>query len=237
MHKTVAIMQPTYLPWLGYLAMIEKVDLFVFLDNVQFSHRSWQQRNRIKTDKGEMWLTLPVKQKGCFDQKINQVMCIDLVKNSESQLKSFFHYYKKAINYKEFYEEFANCIKIACIDSKGFLSDFNIRIIRFLCDYVGINKEFISTSELAVSGQKDELLANVCEYLGAQTYLSAPGSKVYIESSEAFLKRNIEIIYHEYDHPIYPQLYGEFLPGLCSIDAFFNVEKEKLKSLIMSGCK
>ena len=68
-----AIMQPTYLPWAGYLAMIEKVDIFVFLDSVQFARRSWQQRNRIKSANGELMLTVPVHRKGLRDQKIQNV--------------------------------------------------------------------------------------------------------------------------------------------------------------------
>lgn len=230
-------MQPTYIPWLGYLAMIEKVDQFVFLDNVQFDHRSWQQRNRIKTDKGELWVTISAKKKSLFTQKINQVLAVDITNDVSKHLKSLTHYYAKSPFFKGFFYCFAECVKSAQIDSKGFLSDFNIRIIDFLCEYSGIKKEFALSSQINVAGQKDELLANISEYLGAKVYLAPPGSKGYLEKSKFFEKRDIKIIYHDYIHPSYPQLYGEFIPGMSCLDAFFNVEKENLKSLIMSGCK
>lgn len=230
-------MQPTYMPWLGYLAMIERVDQFVFLDNVQFDHRSWQQRNRVKTDKGELWLTLSVKKKGLFEQKINQVLCVDIINDVNKQLKSLRHGYAKSSFFKDFFYNFAEFIKVAQIESKGFLSDFNIKVINFLCRYAGIEKEFILSSQIDVDGQKDELLANISEYLNAKIYIAPPGSKVYLEKSNSFAKRDIKIIYNDYIHPYYPQLHGDFIAGMSCIDAFFNVKKENLKSLIMSGCK
>jgi len=69
----VAIMQPTYLPWLGYFGLMDRVDTFVYLDSVQFARRSWQQRNRIKSERGEVMLTVPVAKKGLRDQKIADV--------------------------------------------------------------------------------------------------------------------------------------------------------------------
>ena len=68
--QKAAIMQPTFLPWCGYFALMASVDLFIFLDDVQFDKRSWQQRNRIKTPNGIVWLTVPVMTKGLRGQTI-----------------------------------------------------------------------------------------------------------------------------------------------------------------------
>jgi len=237
MSKSIAIMQPTYLPWLGYLAMIEKVDQFVFLDNVQFEHRSWQQRNRIKAESGAMWLTISVKQKGVSDQKIEEVLCADLQKDYKKHLKSIIHHYAKSKYYKKFYEALEHVIEAAAIEANGYLAHFNISIIKFLCGYAGIEKEFVLSSSLNLTGSKDELLAKICEKLDGRLYVSAPGSKGYLEGSQAFKDRAINIAYHEYLHPQYPQLFGHFVEGMSCVDAFFNVEQANLKTLIMSGCK
>ena len=93
-------MQPTYFPWIGYFAMIEKVDQFIFLDTVQFDHRSWQQRNRIKTSQGPLWLTISVMQKGMLEQKIKDVVCMDLKKDLKKHLLSIEHAYRKTKNYQ-----------------------------------------------------------------------------------------------------------------------------------------
>jgi hypothetical protein len=237
MSRAIAIMQPTYLPWVGYLAMIEKADQFVFLDNVQFNHRSWQQRNRIKTPKGEEWLTISAITKGRSSQLIKDVECTNLDKDIKNHLSKISHNYSKAPFFKEFYSEFLGALKEIDLKCSNLLSLLNIEIIKFLCSYAGIKKEFILSSQIAVTGSKDELLAKICESLGAADYLSAQGSKNYIDESCEFHVRNIKIIYHEYSHPKYPQLHGDFIEGMSCIDMFFNVEREKLKTLIMSGCK
>ena len=230
-------MQPTYLPWLGYLAMIEKADQFVFLDNVQFDHRSWQQRNRIKTKEGELWLTVAVKKKGETGQLINEVKCLELERDIEKHFKSLAHVYKKAKSYPIFYDKFYDAVRNAAIASEGYLGHFNMSIIKFLCTYAGLKNDFLISSNMSASGTKDSLLANICEELEADIYLSAPASKVYLDDSTAFLDKGIDIKYHDYKHPCYPQMFGEFMVGMSCIDAFFNIERENLKPLILSGCK
>mgnify|MGYP003315469201 CR=1 FL=1 len=93
----IAIMQPTYLPWIGYFGLMEYVDMFVFLDSVQFEKRSWQQRNKIKTNEGERYLTIPVQSKGKRDQLINEVKVLKC-SNFEKQHKRLIkQYYSKSL--------------------------------------------------------------------------------------------------------------------------------------------
>lgn len=228
-------MQPTYLPWMGYFAMIEKVDQFVFLDNVQFDHRSWQQRNRIKTPNGALWLTVSVMQKGMSCQKIKDVICSDLKKDLKKHLSSVEYAYKKTTSYQDFYPELFKHLQAFLDRSTTHLSELNISIIKFICTFMEIKTPFISASELEVSGQKGELLANICHILDANKYLSPVGSKIYIDNCDAFAKKNIEVTYHNYKHPVYPQIFGDFIEGMSCLDAIFNVNKKDLKTLIMSG--
>ena len=69
-------MQPTFLPWIGYFAMIDRVDTFVYLDSTQVNKRSWQQRNKIKTPQGELWLTIPIQTKGKREQLIHETLIL-----------------------------------------------------------------------------------------------------------------------------------------------------------------
>lgn len=235
MPKTIAIMQPTYLPWMGYFAMIEKVDQFVFLDTVQFDHRSWQQRNRIKTPHGALWLTLSVMQKGMLDQKIKDVICLDLKKDLKKHLASIEHAYKKTKSYQVFYPELCKRLQGLFDESINHLSDLNISLIKFMCTFMGIKTPFICSSELDVSGQKGDLLANICSRLGANYYLSPLGAKIYLDHCDAFEEKGINILYHHYEHPVYPQCFGEFIEGMSCVDAIFNVDQHSVKPLIMSG--
>ncbi|MGV8948025.1 MAG: WbqC family protein [Candidatus Paracaedibacter sp.] len=237
MSQIIAIMQPTYIPWVGYLAMIEKSDQFVFLDNVQFNHRSWQQRNRIKTSKGGEWLTISAITKGRSSQLIHNVECTNLNNDIKNHLLKISRNYSKAPFFKEFYPELFHIMEETCLKSDNLLSLFNIEIIKFLCDYIGIKKKFLLSSQMPVVGQKDELLANICVFLKGVNYFSAVGSKIYLEASEQFNKNNISIAYHNYTQPLYPQLHGDFIEGMSCIDMVFNTPRENLKKIIMSGCQ
>lgn len=237
MPKKIAIMQPTYLPWLGYLAMIERADQFVFLDNVQFDHRSWQQRNRIKTTAGELWLTISVKQKGLGHQLIKDVNTLDVVNDLKKHLKSLLHAYRKADHFEEFYNRFDYFLNDNIFKCSDSIANINIEIIKFVCDYIGLKGNFLRASDLSCEGQKGELLANICEYLGASTYLSPPGSKGYLDECNLFSQKNIIIDYNNYVPVEYKQLHGSFIPGLSCVDAFFNVKRSELKTLILKGCQ
>jgi hypothetical protein len=213
-----AIMQPTYLPWLGYFAMMDQVDVFVFLDSVQFNARSWQQRNRIKTAHGEQMLTVPVSKKGKRDQLISEV-CIQ----TES---SFVQDHKKAMqmSYSKapFFAEYSRAIFSVLERGHTSLCDLNIDLIQAGCDSMGLQCKFLRSSELSCDGAKADLLVSICKAIGATTYLSAPGSRAYIEESTAFQDANIDVVYNDYHHPEYHQLYGEFLPYMAFVDLLFN---------------
>src|SRR5580704_12957199 len=106
----VAISQPTYLPWLGYFDLIDQVDVFVLLDNVQFEKQSWQQRNRIKTPTGLQWLTVPVIFRGRFGQLIKDVE----IREAEfwrNHLRAIELNYRRARFFHQYFEELSSRLK------------------------------------------------------------------------------------------------------------------------------
>lgn len=228
----VAIMQPTYLPWLGYFAMIDQVDVFIIFDSVQFSKRSWQQRNQIKTASGPMWLTVPVASKGKRGQLINKVE-IDIIRNYHSA-----HVASLENNYRQspFFSEYSS--ELFALLEKGhlYLSELTAELIVYFCKVLGITTPIKYSSKMENKGTKADLLAMLCEQVDATEYFSAPGSREYLEESDAFDKRNIPIKYNEYKILEYPQLFGAFIPYLSIIDLLFNVGPESL-SFIRRGYK
>lgn len=224
---TVAIMQPTYLPWIGYFGMIDRADIFVFLDTVQFARRSWQQRNRIKTANGPLMLTVPVHKKGARDQKIGEVMIDEGARFAEKHVRAIEHALSKAPYFTE------HSGQLFAILGMGHqkLADLNIEMITWLAQAMGISCKFVRSSEINATGSKADLLANICEALDGETYLSAPGSRDYIESSAAFRTHGITVSYHHYEHPTYAQLYGEFEPYMSAIDLLFNLGPESLERI------
>ena len=228
--RAVAIMQPTYLPWIGYFDMIDQSDCFVFLDSVQFNKRSWQQRNRIKGHDGVLWLTVPVLSKGRRDQRIDEVVIDQTQAFQEKHIKTITYSYSKAPFFAQYIDELSAILH----KSHQFLADLNIELIRWLCAQLGIETEMVRSSSLNVEGKQVELLVNICKALGTDRYLSAAGSKAYIEENNLFVPNGIDLVYHEYRHPEYRQLHGAFVPYLSVLDLLFNEGPSSL-SIIRAG--
>ncbi len=229
-QKKIAIMQPTYFPWLGYFALMDRVDEFVFLDSVQFERRSWQQRNRIKTANGVQLLTVPVMKKGLRQQKINEVEIQQDVNYIAKHIGSISAAYSKA----PFYDRYREDLFSVLAENYTKLSDLTIGLTVKLKNMLGIECCLCKSSDMDVSGTKADLLANICEQLSATQYISPVGSRGYLEASTAFQEKNIAVEYNEYIHPEYPQLFGTFEPFMSIIDLLFNTGPDSL-AIIRSG--
>lgn len=221
-------MQPTYLPWLGYFKMMNQVDVFVFLDDVQFTKRSWQQRNKIALHNQEKILTIPCITKGLRHQKINQVN-MDLSTNWKSQhLKTIEQAYR---NYP-FFSELQSILELYN-EPTSKLSEFTITLIKEVAQRANITTDFILSSELRASGSKSEYLLNICNELGATEYVSAAGSKDYIEEEGLFAQSEIIVTYEQSEPFIYKQYNGELIiPYLSSIDYVANHGFSKLEEIL-----
>ena len=233
-----AIMQPTYIPWLGYFDLIDSVNKFIFLDDVKLEKCSWQVRNRIKTPQGELYLTIPVRStKGRDKLIINEVTINDSELWRKKHLKSIFYAYKKSEFFNEVYPFIENLIKNDIL----YLKELNINIIKTIANRIGIKTEFLISLELGeLIGKKDVRLVSMCEKVGCSEYISPQGSVAYIEKEKpggAFSGSRISLYYQNYEHPLYKQLYGDFLPFMSIIDLLFNEGFDNALSIIRSGHK
>jgi hypothetical protein len=222
----VAISQPTYLPWLGYFDLIDQVDAFVILDSVQFEKQSWQQRNRIKTPIGLQWLTVPVIFHGRLGQAIKEVE----VRETEfwrDHLRAIELNYRRAQYFENYFDQLSS--KLMC-GPRTRLADLNIRLIEWLMSVLGIQTKLVFASQLNQRGKRTELLANICIALGAQQYISPPGSAVYLfAEKEELLSRNIDLSFQNYQHPEYKQLFPPFCSQASALDLIFNEGPQSLE--------
>jgi hypothetical protein len=229
-------MQPTYLSWLGYFDLIDSVDKFVFLDDVHLEKCSWHVRNKIKIPNGELYLTVPIKRtKGRDELIINEAIINDSESWRDKHLKSIYFAYKKS----QFFDEVYFILRELLSYETNMLSKLTCNIITSLCGKMGIDKEFILSSVLkGVSGEKDARLVSMCREIRCNKYLSPIGSAAYIEKNSPggeFAQSGIELLYHNYEHPVYHQLYGEFKSHISVIDLFFNHGFDKSLEIIRSG--
>jgi hypothetical protein len=220
MHKICAISQPTFLPWLGWFDLADQSDLMVILDDVIFSKRSWQQRNRIRTRNGLEFLTVPVVSSGRYDQRIVDCELVDrwFVKKMIATLRAN---YAKAPFFAEAIEGFVNVMESAVTTNR--LVELNCGLIAWMAGKLGVSTPIVRASDLGVAGQRGEHLAAICERLGFTHYLSAPGSEDYlVEDKAAFDRRGISVWIHVYEHPEYSQCFSPFIPYASALDLIFN---------------
>ena len=216
----VSIMQPTYLPWIGYFDLISKADIFVFLDDVQFSRRSWQQRNRILLDGKETMLTIPIQNKGKREQLIKDVLVDDTQDWRTKHFRTLEQAYKKT----PCGPKVLSVIKSHIYNSIDNLSELNQGIIKALSDELEIETSFKKSSDLNTHGKKSSKLFNICSNLNASSYFSPLGSKAYIEEEGVFNRSSISVEYQNFTLQSYKQINSkEFMPFLSIIDYLCNV--------------
>ena len=220
----VSIMQPTYLPWIGYFDLIAKADLFVFLDDVQFARRSWQQRNRILINGKEKLLTIPIHKKGKRDQLIKDVIIDDTQKWRTQHFKTLELAYRNAPYSKRVLELMEQVI----FSPIKNLSELNQRIIKALSRELGLKTPFQRSSDLETMGNSSLKLLEICSSLNATKYLSASGSRDYIEKEGFFIQSNILVDYQTFIPTPYKQVGSKcFIPSLSAIDFLCNVKDRK----------
>jgi len=228
----VAISQPTYLPWLGYFDIIDQVDIFVFLDSVQFEKRSWQQRNRIKTPDGLRWLTVPVMVSGRWTQKIHEVEIQDSDFGAK-HLRSIESNYQRAPFFDRYFPEMKS---ILCGRSFGSrLAELNLELISWFCSRLGVKTRIVRSSQMTAEGARSKLLLGLCRQLDAGVYLTSLGAANYLLGDLAlFSEAGITVSFQHFEHPEYRQLFPPFCPFASVLDLIFN-EGENALSLIRSG--
>jgi hypothetical protein len=227
----LGISQPTFIPWIGYFAFLEKIDKLIFLDDVQFEKRSWQQRNYIKLNFHKHLLTVPVKSKGKFHQKISEVKILNN-KNLLSIQNKIYHAYKNATFFKNYYQDIIEIFN----KKHDFLLDLNIELIKFFTKILDIRIEFDFSSKYEINLKKEKLIFELCKLNRCRQYLTTIGSKNYLEGFDEIPDTNIKISYYEYRDVCYSQLGGEFLPKMSIIDLLFNEGKNSI-NIIREGFK
>jgi hypothetical protein len=218
------ILQPSYIPWRGYFDQINRADVFVFYDNVQYDKHGWRNRNQIKTDQGRQWLTIPVHSAGVVEKSIpiNQVE-IDWSKPwNEAHWKALTFAYKRA----PYFGNYAALLEPFYQRHDALLANFTIDLTVALARELGIqHTRFMRSSDLQVNGQKTDRLVQILAQVGAKHYISGPSARDYIEN-EKFASAGITLEYMDYNYPEYPQLHPPFDPNLSILDLLFMTGPE-----------
>ena len=227
--KVVAIHQPEYLPWLGFFKKMMNVELFVFLDDVQFRKKGWQNRNRIRINDGTTLLSIPVHTHSY--PKINEVT-IDNEKNwSMRHKKSILYNYARA----PYFGEIKDFIESIFEKKFQYLVDLNTEIIKFIMIELEIKSKIVFSSELEISKKGSDRVLDICKAVDADHYITGT---FWAESNlrvEEFKKSNIDVEFQKFQHPTYKQIHGEFIPEMSIIDLLFNEGRKEAKKILQNS--
>ena len=216
--RKIAILQSNYLPWKGVFDIINSVDIFVFLEDVQYTGQDWRNRNKILTSNGPLWITVPIKSKNRRDQLIYQAEICDKYFWQKKHFESFQHSYGKA----PFYKEYKWIIEDIYLSRKWKnLSNLNIYTTKLISNVLGIKTKFINSLDLNSKGRKDDKIIDMCKKLNADYYLSGPAARNYIDSQK-FKDEKIILDYIKYEYPEYNQLHKPFNHFVTILDLIFN---------------
>ena len=218
MSKKIAIIQSNYIPWKGYFDIIRGVDEFIFFDDVQYTRRDWRNRNKIKTQHGLTWLTVPVISKNNFTQKIK-----DTVIDGANWQKKHWRSLELCYGNSDYFSEISDLLKPVYLSEKfESLSNLNHRFIKLICGYLGINPIFSNSSDFSLTDDKNNRLINLCLETNSDIYVTGPSARNYIKE-EAFKEKQIQVKWVNYgEYPEYSQSWGKFEHNVSVLDLLFN---------------
>lgn len=221
--------QPVYLPWIGLFHKIALADKFCIFDIAQYQTKDFNNRNKIKTNAGVIWLSVPVESKNHFEKKLCDIKILD---NgwSKKHFKSINYAYRKAPYYSTYIDKIE---EILVFNRYEFLADLNFATLKFGLDALGMNIPILKASDYEFQGVKSDLVLDMCKKLGAESYIFGSQGKNYADVN-SFLRSGVHPFFQEYHHPTYPQLHGEFQSNMSIIDLLFNVGPSSY-DLMMSG--
>jgi len=228
--RAAAIMQPTYLPYLGYFQLMAASYVFVFLDDVQFARRSWQSRNRILTAQGELMLTVPVK-KHDRDTPIHRIEIDDGQPWRDKHLAAIRHAYGKK---RCFDEGWAFVSEQLAREQGGKLADLTCGMAQAAADRLGLTTRFVRASTLNAGGARSEHLLEICRAVGADEYISPMGSSDYMEEDGVFDAAGFPARFQSFRLAEYPQGPGAFTPYMSFVDALMNVGWDGVQDLVLT---
>ncbi len=214
--------QPVYLPWLGLFDKIQQADTFVSFNQVQYEPRGYQNRNRILTKDGPLWLTVPVLKKGHRDKVMTDIHINNALPWQRKHWGSIKLAYQKA----PYWKEISPILEWFYHTKVETLVELNEAMLGVFLSILGIDTEILYANDYGFEGEKSDLVLNMCQHLGAETYIFGGEGEEYAGDFG-----DIETRFQDYVHPVYPQLNSGFISHLSVVDLLMNCGPTSLEIL------
>ena len=217
----VAIMQPYFLPYIGYFQLIQNVDKFVLYDTVQYIKNGWINRNRLLLHGRPVYITLPVKRAASAALIQERELADTFVRERKRVLKTIKQAYQQAPEFKTVFP----LLEEIMMNKEQNLSTFVTAALQKICWFLGINTAFVpsgSSAFSAVAGNAEERVIQYCNLLAATNYINLPGGKE-LYTATAFEQRGIQLEFLTMNSVSYSQFNYPFVPHLSIVDVLmFN---------------
>ena len=221
--------QPVYLPWLGLFHKIAVADQFISFDQVQYLRKDWNNRNKIKTNQGDIWLTVPVLSKGSMEKPICDIEINNSLAWGKKHWKSIEMAYKKAPHF----DRYGGFFQDVYSQHWETLETLNTHMLRWFLEVLGITVPVRSAGEYDFQGAKSDLVLDMCRTVGADIYVFGALGRDYADV-EVFERGGVRPVFQNYLHPTYSQLHGDFISHLSILDLLFNHGPDS-REILMSG--
>lgn len=224
----ISIIQSCYVPWRGFFDLIGRCDQYVIFDHVQYARRHWHNRNRIKTATGVEWLTIPVISRGRREQTIDTV---EIEKPwAEKHWRTIELAYRRAPHFAAMAPRVRGWYERAA--EHTLLSEINVMFLREIAALLGLRTQFVRDTAYPARGSKTERLLAIIKAAAADTYLSGPSARTYLDEP-LLAAGGVTLEWMNYgDYPQYPQLHGPFEPSVSVLDLLFNTGAEARQYLM-----
>ncbi len=220
--------QVGYLPWLGFFSKIASADLFCSFDSVQYEKNGWINRNQIKTANGPLMLTVPVNGKNHFEKRICEVEIAGGSNWTRKHMRSIELAYRKAPHFDQHFAGVGAILDLYA--DGGLLNDLNLDMLRYFLRALGLQVPIVNSSDYEFRGSKSLLLLDMCVQLRATAFIFGGEGERYADK-QAFHEAGIQPWFQKYEHPVYPQLHGAFLPNMSALDLLMMCGPDALEIL------
>tara|TARA_R110000824_G_scaffold393865_1_gene593271 strand:- start:285 stop:992 length:708 start_codon:yes stop_codon:yes gene_type:complete len=228
----LTIHQPEYLPWLGYFNKLMHADVYVALDNVQYRHKYFQNRNRIPTSNGECWLTVPIHKKGSRNLCIKDIKISNNTTWSRKTWKTLCLTYRKAPYFNQYFDFFEEVYT----KEWSSLSNLNLFVIENMCEFLDIKIKIIRASSFVANGSGPSLILDICKELKPEIYISGKsGIAGRGPEDTGFATEGIQVLYQDFAHSQYTQLVSPFISNMSAVDLLFNEGPNSINILKNDG--
>lgn len=223
--KKIGIMQPYFLPYIGYFQLMNMVDEFVIYDNIEFSRASWIRRNRMLQNGKDIYFTLPIKNDSDFLDVDQRYLVDDFQKEADKLLRRIEASYRKAPYFEKFFPVVEKIINYG----ERNLFDYILHSVQVMKEYLKIATPIRIFSQLGREIHQlkaQDKVIGVCKALHATHYINSSGG-INLYDQNDFQKENIALQFYQPKELQYPQFEHDFVPFLSVLDVcMFNSNKK-----------